>query len=135
MVVDATWRGVVIRRMNDLMDLREIDLYMGRAKLLHGERNRLVATAFGYSGMFDYSYSQLFAIAVKELFGLNRIGDWDAKAVICSEFITALFRETVNQDLAPGLSAAESTPIDLYRSDLLVTSKIHKISEKRWSKS
>ncbi len=121
MIAEADWNGIVIRPINKYSSPK-YKIHVARVKdykILTKERTALVKYAKAKEGD-SYAYMQIAALAIKKLFGLNRVGDWDKDSMICSEFYFSAFADCFRWIVVPGKRAHEITPLDLYDSPGMV---------------
>jgi len=116
-IAEADWKGIVIKNL-DSYEGKKWTIHAGRPKglkLTDKKRITLQGYALGKSGE-SYAFMQLAAIAVKKIFGLNKIGDWDKDSMICSEFYATAIEQCFDIDVVPGQEHFEISPLDIYHS-------------------
>ncbi|HNR90703.1 MAG TPA: hypothetical protein PKM65_20370 [Spirochaetota bacterium] len=70
-------------------------------------------------GKIGYGYLTLAAIAIKKIFGLDKINDIEADAQVCIEFVVQAYRDLYGIDLCPGIDSWSADPVDIITSPAL----------------
>lgn len=65
----------------------------------------------------DYAYTQIAAHALKKIFNINRVGDWDRDAVICSEIYAEAYADCFGFKVVPGKLPYDVNPLEIYESE------------------
>ena len=63
-----------------------------------------------------YAYIQIAILAVQKIFRLQKVGDWDKGAVICSELYCEAFEDLFAYKICPGKLPADINPLEIYES-------------------
>lgn len=124
-IVEATWSGMR-RGSYQKYSIGKYDIVVVRPVFDFDpyEARRWASHQVGRHG---YGFLQLLALAIKRIFSLRSVGDWDKNGLICSEQACTIYRQ-MGQQLFPYLkSCAEVTPVHY-----LITSKFSRIFDSRF---
>lgn len=63
-----------------------------------------------------YAYIQIAMLALQKILRLNKVGDWDKDAVICSELYCETFDDLFDYKICPDKIPADTNPLKIYES-------------------
>jgi hypothetical protein len=115
----------MIAEANEKVELKSGAKYNNKRFIIHVARPNFKMTSSRCAALEaymkakegeGYAYIQIMAHALKKLFGLNRTGDWDKDAVICSEVYCEAFEDLFGYKVVPGKLAADVNPLEIYES-------------------
>lgn len=115
LIIESSFGGVAIKNIKAFK--KKYKIYIGRC-INNFDVDNLKQSCIEQAGITKYAYLQIIIIAIKKLFRLHKVGDFQKDAVHCSEFIAAEFKK-VNVDLVPQLHPAETSPLDIYNSNII----------------
>lgn len=123
-VIEADWKGVKKTSLSQYFNKSRYSLRIGYPNgdegVYNSEKRNLAANyAISKLGL-HYPKIQIFAIAIKKLFGFDKVGDWDKSAMICSELVLNAL-DSIGVKGIVQIEYSEATPVDILNSEKMVS--------------
>lgn len=118
LIVESSVGGVLIKSITTVFKKNRA-VTRRRVKLTREQRVLILMYCKQNAGVIKYAYLQLPCILFSRIFKFITFNTDKVSGSTCSEFMTDAFR-SAGVDLAPGIPAHLTTPLDLYNSQYIV---------------
>jgi len=100
--------GVKIKKYHRYKKGKNV-VYILRIKDFSNEQYQLLVKSAVEKEGLKYSLLQVFALLIKYIFKVKAIGDVSKRAMVCSEYVSQIFKDST-MDLFPGFSSVNVSP-------------------------